>query len=187
MVAFADRANVPGMAGVILAMMSTGALFSALYYGSREWAWPLWKLFVVWEVLLTVRASTFILAPNVWMLGALMFTSGLAVAPVMTNRNTIVQRITTPSRLTEGLTWMVIAATVGRSLGSALAGPMIDSHGPAGGFAITLTFAWTMALTAVLGVRAMRRSLETADKRFHVPSGEPTQDEETEGDGPHAE
>ena len=172
-VAFADKVGQPGMAGAVLGVMSVSSLLSAAYYGSRIWRQPLWRLFLVWIVLLSVGMSLFPLATNIWVLSAMMFVSGLALAPVMTNGNTIVQTITPASRLTEGLTWMATAQTAGMSLGSAVSGPTIDAHGPTGGFVVALVFAWTMTTAAVIGIRFLRRSIEAAKKRSDLGPGAP--------------
>ena len=168
-VAFADEVDLSHLAGIVLATMSLGSLVSAVFYGSRSWSWPLWKLFITWVALLAIGVSPFLLAPNLLVLGIMMFIAGLAIAPVMTNGNTIVQRITPAARLTEGLTWMSTATTLGVSLGSALAGPLIDSRGHSGGFTVTLIFGWTMVIAALIGVKALRRSLEKAEEhRPHI-------------------
>lgn len=158
-VAFADEVNMSYMAGIILASMSLGSLVSAIFYGARVWRSPLWKLFFVGVLLFAVGTSTFLFAPNLAVLAALMFMAGLAVAPTMTNVNTIVQRITPPNRLTEGLTWMSTAMTLGVSMGSALTGPAIDTKGHRGGFTLTLVFAWIMVLAALIGLKALRKTL----------------------------
>lgn len=180
-VAFADELNLSFMAGIVLASMSLGSLVSALFYGARAWNTPLDRLFMIGIILLALGVSTFIFAPNLWVLIVLMFIAGLAIAPTMTNVNTIVQRITPASRLTEGLTWMSTAMTLGVSLGSAVTGPMIDSHGHRGGFSYTLLFAWLMVVVALLGARVMHRSI--AKVRPHFPEFP----QETRGDQPEGE
>ena len=158
-VAFSDEVGMSFMAGIILASMSLGSLISAVIYGARVWATPLWRLFFWGVVLLAVGSSTFLFSPNLAVLAALMFVAGLTISPTMTNVNTIVQRITPAARLTEGLTWMSTAMTLGVSLGSAVTGPSIDSYGHRGGFTLTLVFAWLMVLAAFFGLPALRKSL----------------------------
>ena len=144
-VANADAVNLSSMAGVVLAAMSLGSLISAVIYGAKVWPQPLWKLFIIGVVLMAVGVSPFVVAPNLIILGIFMFVAGLAIAPTMTNVNTIVQRISPASRLTEGLTWMSTAMTVGVSLGSGVTGPVIDSSGYKGGFWVVLSAGWLIA------------------------------------------
>lgn len=160
-VADADAAGMSSLAGVILASMSLGSLISAVVYGSRLWKTPLSKLFMVGVLALAIGVSPFFLSPNLLVLAILMFIAGIAIAPTMTNVNTVVQRLMPASRLTEGLTWMSTAMTLGVSLGSAVAGPVIDSSGHRGGFLVVLGFAWVMVLVAALGYRTLQRHIET--------------------------
>lgn len=166
-VAFADEANRSSMAGLVLASMSLGSLISALIYGARVWKTPMWRLFTVGVIAIAVGTSTFLFTPNLGVLAILMFIAGLAIAPTMTNVNTIVQRVTPPTRLTEGLTWMSTAMTIGTSLGSALTGPAIDSTGHRGGFAFVMLFGWLMVAVALIGLRTLKRAL--AKKPVSLP------------------
>lgn len=158
-VAFADELQMPQVAGIVLATMSLGSLISAVIYGARVWKTSLPTLFFIGVLLLAMGVSTFIFAPTLLILGIVMFIAGLTIAPTLTNVNTIVQRVTPASRLTEGLTWMGTAMTLGVSLGSSLAGPMIDSRGHEGGFFLTLIFGWLMVAVALVGVRTLRRAV----------------------------
>lgn len=156
-VAFATEHGAATMGGVMLAMFSAGSLMGALIYGSRTWKWPLWKLFMVGIVALAIGTSTFIFAHSLVILAAIMLITGLVVAPTMTNVNTIVQRVIPERRLTEGLTWMATAMNIGASLGSSVSGPIIDNNGGSAGFYVVIVAAWIMVLTAVVGMRTLRR------------------------------
>ena len=160
-VANADAVNMSSMAGVVLASMSLGALISAVIYGAKRGSQPLWKLFIFGLVFMAIGVSPFVLAPNLIVLGVFMFIAGLAIAPTMTNVNTIVQRISPASRLTEGLTWMSTAMTVGVSLGSGVTGPVIDSSGYKGGFWVVLSAGWLMVILALFGLRRLRSEIES--------------------------
>ncbi|WRS30843.1 MFS transporter [Actinomycetaceae bacterium MB13-C1-2] len=171
-VASAEAVGLSSIAGVILAAMSLGSLVSALVYGSRVWKKPLWILFTLGVGLLALGVSPFVLAPNLWVLAIMMFIAGIAIAPTMTNVNTIVQQIVPPARLTEGLTWMSTAMTFGTSLGSAVGGPVIDNYSYHGGFLVVLGFGWAMFLTAALGYKTLKKRIQT----HHVPLPEEISD-----------
>ncbi|WP_099332861.1 MFS transporter [Actinomyces minihominis] len=173
-VAFSDEVNMSFMAGIILASMSLGSLISAVIYGGRVWDAPLWKMFFFGVLAIAVGVSTFLFAGNIAILAVLMFIAGAAIAPTMTNVNTIVQRISPPDRLTEGLTWMSTGMTLGVSLGSAIAGPAIDQVGHRGGFAFTVLFAWLMVVAALVGLRKLKRHLEST----HITLPEFTEENE---------
>lgn len=71
----------------------------------------------------------------------------------------LVENIVPPSRLTEGLTWMVTGLGIGVALGAALAGLAIDAIGITAGFSVTLTAGLIVLLVAAGGYRLMRRTL----------------------------
>ncbi len=92
-------------------------------------------------------------------LAASMFVAGLFFAPTMIVAMGLVENIVPPSRLTEGLTWMVTGLGIGVALGAALAGLAIDAIGITAGFGVTLTAGLIVLLVAAGGYRLMRRTL----------------------------
>ena len=161
-IAFTKEQGFPGLAGGLLAGFSFGSLLSALVYGARVWKWPLWKLYAVGIFCLAVGASTFAFASSIWVLAPIMLVTGMAIAPTMTNVNTIVQRIMPPARLTEGLTWMSTSMNIGVALSSTLTGRVIDATGSHGGFMMMIGAAWLMVLMMLLGLRVLRRETTSA-------------------------
>ncbi len=169
-VAFAEARGLPAMAGPLLAIFALGSLFGALYYGARTWEWPLWKLYAVGVLALTLGVSTFIFATSIPVLAVIMVLTGLAIAPTMTNVATAVQRIMPPARLTEGLAWTMTAMNIGVSVGAWAAGPAVDNHGATGGFAIVIVAAWAMLLAMLLGLRTLRRGIPERTSRTNSPA-----------------
>ena len=156
-VAFTQEHGAPGLAGVLLAFFAAGSFTAALVYGSRTWSRPLWQLFAGGILLLALGVSTFLLARDLLTLGIVMWVTGLTIAPTMTNVNTIVARVVSPSQLTEGLTVTITAMNVGASLGSALGGRAIDAGGAHAGFLVVVTSAWLMVLLMLIGLPRLRR------------------------------
>ncbi len=156
-IAFTEERSAPGLAGVLLAIFSFGSLVGALAYGARTWRTPLWKLFGIGILAIAIGTSFFVFAGSLLVLAILMVVTGLAIAPTMTNVNTIIQKITPEGRLTEGLTWMSTAMNIGVSIGAALSGRLVDLQGSHGGFLVVIGAAWLMALAAVLGLRTLKR------------------------------
>ncbi len=182
-VAFTDELGRSQLAGIILATMSFGSLISAVIYGARVWKTPMARLFLISVGLLAAGVSTFYFAPSLWVLMIFMFIAGLMISPTLTNVNTAVEKITPPRRLTEGLTWMSTAMTVGVSLGSALTGPVIDSHGHSGGFVMTVIFGWVMFLAAAVGVKALKNALDKDDLKKHEATIVQTESDRDGADG----
>ena len=164
-VAFATEQGRPSSSGLVLAAWALGSLSAALVYGSRTWAWPMWRQFLVGVLALALGASTFILAGSVPALVVLMLVTGMSIAPTVTVGNHIVQAVTPRDQLTEGLTWVGTAMNVGVSLGSLLAGRLVDTHGSRGGYVLVTVFAWLSVLVALATIGVVRR----ARVHHHLP------------------
>ena len=164
-VAFATEQGRPSSSGLVLAAWALGSLSAALVYGSRTWAWPMWRQFLVGVLALALGASTFILADSVPALMVLMLVTGMSIAPTVTVGNHIVQAVTPRDQLTEGLTWVGTAMNVGVSLGSLLAGRLVDTHGSRGGYVLVTVFAWLSVLVALATIGVVRR----ARVHHHLP------------------
>ena len=164
-VAFATEQGRPSSSGLVLAAWALGSLSAALVYGSRTWAWPMWRQFLVGVLALALGASTFILAGSVPALMVLMLVTGMSIAPTVTVGNHIVQAVTPRDQLTEGLTWVGTAMNVGVSLGSLLAGRLVDTHGSRGGYVLVTVFAWLSVLVALATIGVVRR----ARVHHHLP------------------
>lgn len=80
-------------------------------------------------------------------------------------------RLVPRSRLTEGLAWMGTGLGIGVAVGSSVAGPLIDGHGYAAGFASVAAFGCAAALIAV-GSLARLRGADTRAAAFDASIGE---------------
>ena len=157
-VAFATELGQKPAAGAALAAWAAGSFLAALAYGSRSWGWPLWKQLAAGALALALGASTFTVAPNLAVLSALYALTGLAIAPTITSGNNIVQVTVAPSQLTEGLAWVSTALNIGVSLGSLVAGRVLDASGSRGGYLLVAGFAWIGAAVTAGSLRVLRRA-----------------------------
>ena len=156
-VAFATELDQKPAAGAALAAWAAGSFLAALAYGSRPWGWPLWKQLAAGALALALGASTFAVAPNLAVVSGLYALTGLAIAPTITSGNNIVQVTVAPSQLTEGLAWVSTALNIGVSLGSMVAGRVLDASGSRGGDLLVAGFAWTGAAVAAGSLPILRR------------------------------
>lgn len=156
-VSHTEELGMKSAAGAVLAAWSVGSLTAALVYGSRSWGWPLWKQLLAGLVVFAAGTSTFLAAPNLVVLSALMLLTGMAIAPTITTGNNIIQVTVAPSQLTEGLAWVGTALNIGVSLGSLAAGRVIDAAGSTGGFLVVTSFAWVALLVGLGMLRALRQ------------------------------
>ena len=158
MVSFTEELGVPALGGILLALFSIGSLSAALVYGAHTWRRPTWQLFVFGVILMAIGMSFFPVAFNIWTMAAVILITGLTCAPTMTNVNVIIQKSVSPAKLTEGLTWMSTSINLGTSLGTAIAGPAIDSIGARGGLLTMAGAGWAMVVLMLIGLPALRKS-----------------------------
>lgn len=152
-VAYYEAHGQRALSGVLLAIYSCGSLVGALIYGSRTWKMPLWGRLV------TLMSSLFVgfvlidlVKSQVWLFVPVAFLAGMVISPTFATANMIVEDSVPGTFLTEGLSWMNMASSVGSSLGSTMVGMVLDHLGVEYSFAIT----WTAVLVATLFVIAAR-------------------------------
>ena len=155
-VAFAQEHGSKGSAGFVLASFALGSMLAGLGYGARHWVRPLWQRFANGVIALAVGVSLFFLATSIPALAAVMFVTGFAIAPTLINGNGLVQHFVAPGRLTEGLTWVGTTLGIGVSIGSSLAGMLIDERGSRGGFAVVAVAAGFAVVATSVSLRTLR-------------------------------
>lgn len=158
-VAAATGWGIRGAAGVVLAVFSLASAVAGFVYGVRAWGWTLPTRFVVGVLALAACAASLMLANSVVLLGGIGILVGVTVAPTLINGNSLVGRLVPAGRLTEGLSWMGTGIGIGASIGSTVAGRVIDVAGYRGGFVSVAGFAVVAALIALASYAAMRRAL----------------------------
>lgn len=157
-VAFAQERGSKASAGFVLASFALGSMLSGLGYGARHWVTPLWKRFAIGVVALAAGVSLFFLATNIPALAVVMFVTGFAIAPTLINGNGLVQYCVPPDRLTEGLTWVGTSLGIGVSVGSSIAGVLIDDRGSRGGFAVVGAAAGFAVAATLVSLRTLRKA-----------------------------
>ena len=68
----------------------------------------------------------------------------------------LVERIVSPAKLTEGLTWLVTGLGVGVALGAAGAGGLVDQFGARSGFWLALAGGAVVLVAALQSYRSLR-------------------------------
>lgn len=157
-VSFAREAGVPQVSGLVIACFSVSSLTGALFFGAISWKTPLWRRFYTCLVVLAIGLSLFVLAPNLWMIGAIYLVVGLCQAPIFINGNEIIMHLVSPLRFTEAIAWSSTLYSIGCSCGSAIAGPFIDAYGHTGGFAMVAVLALVTLGIGLMGVKQVRAS-----------------------------
>jgi len=151
------------LAGVVLGVFSGGSGLGGLLYGMRGWASPVWKRFVWGLVLVAITLSPLVFAKSFWALAVMGLVTGFTVAPTLINANSLIALLIPGNRLTEGLAWLGTSIGIGVSIGSTLAGHLVDTYGYRAGFAYGAGCGLLACLVALVSMGALRRISGTAD------------------------
>ena len=173
-VAAATDWGVRSASGLVLAVFSLASALAGFYYGSRTWPAPVVTLFF-WGVAAMFAAAVVLLLANSVLLLCLAGTLvGLTIAPTLINGNSLIGRLVTRDRLTEGLSWMGTGIGVGVAIGASVSGQVIDTSGYHGGFIVVVGFAAAAAVIALLGNRGLRRAVQSSRLGAAGPSPAPS-------------
>ncbi|GAA1222470.1 MFS transporter [Rhodoglobus aureus] len=129
-------------AGFVLGIWAIGSLFGGLSLGHLPigpWALARRMLIVFVGMALAMIHLDF------WWLAIMLLIAGIGIAPAFAVIFAIVSASVKFSDTAEAYGWVGTGQLIGAALGSAVAGFLIDAHGPIGGF-------WAATVIAALGV-----------------------------------
>jgi MFS family permease len=151
-VAFAVSRDLEGYAGLLLGLWAAGSLIAGVITGLVQWrTGPASRL--KWgSVGMAVAMLPLSLIGSMWVMGAWLFVAGFAIAPTLIACLSLVEQTVPPARLTEGMAIVETALVAGVAPGAALAGRIIDSHGPSTAYLVSLV-AGLMAAGAAFAAR----------------------------------
>ena len=158
--AFADAAGAPGLSGVLLAVWSLGSVAGGLWFGARVVSVSLPRQYR-WGLLgVTIGLLPLATVSNAWVLAALLFLGGTAIAPTLTVQSSLVGSIAPASATTEAFTWLSTIAFGASAVGAAVGGALIEgSAGVSGSLALAAAAAaGAVVVTLVPGRRPVRRT-----------------------------
>ncbi|SFK91706.1 Predicted arabinose efflux permease, MFS family [Geodermatophilus ruber] len=148
--AFADAAGSPGMSGVLLALWSLGSVAGGLWFGARVVSASLPRQYR-WLLLgVTIGLAPLTAAESPWVLGALLFLGGTAIAPTLTVQSSLVGTIAPRHATTEAFTWLSTMATGASAIGAALGGALIESSAGVSGSLLLALAGAALAVVATL-------------------------------------
>ncbi|MEU5081479.1 MULTISPECIES: MFS transporter [Streptomyces] len=135
-VSYADGHGGDAVYGWLMAGLGLGALAGGSVYGARQWAGSPERRLRVLVALLAVCYLPLTLTPGtVWMV-LLSVVSGVFLAPCIACAFIIVDRHAPRGTVTEAFSWLVTTFTVGASVGTGLAGPVVQAGGTVWGFGL---------------------------------------------------
>jgi MFS family permease len=151
-VAFATEHGHRGYAGFLLAIWAAGSLIAGVITGLVTWRIGPATRLRRGAVAMFVAMIPLSLIGSLQVMAAWLFVAGFAIAPTGVAGLSLVEKTVPPSRLTEGMTLVETAAVAGVAPGAALAGHIIDSHGPSAAYLVSL-FAGLVAAVAAFWAR----------------------------------
>lgn len=158
-VPYADDHGGDVVYGWLMAALGLGALVGGMAYGARQWAGAPERRLRVLVALLAVCYLPLTLMPGAVAMVALTALAGVFLAPALACAFVIVDRHAPRGTVTEAFSWLVTMFTVGMSVGTGVAGPVVEEGGALWGFAVpgvagAVALLVLLATGRVLGVPA---------------------------------
>ncbi|MFF9818380.1 MFS transporter [Streptomyces sp. NPDC014006] len=153
-VPYADDHGGDAVYGWLMAALGLGALAGGAVYGARQWAGPPERRLRFLVAFLAVCYLPLTLMPDAVAMVALTALAGVFLAPSIACAFVIVDRHAPSGTVTEAFSWLVTTFTVGASVGTGLAGPVIQAGGALWGFAVPGA-AGAVSLLVLLGTRTV--------------------------------
>jgi len=154
-VAFAQQQGQPAAASIVLSVYAIGSCLAGLGFGALKLKASLPRQFLTCGVATALTTVPLLWASNIPGLAVAIFISGLFFAPTLIVSMALVERLVPPSRLTEGMTWLITGLSIGVAIGAASSGWMIDHFGAASGFWVALAAGGVVLGAALLGYRRL--------------------------------
>ncbi|WP_406841184.1 MFS transporter [Streptomyces sp. AHU1] len=135
-VSYADAHGGDVVYGWMMAGIGLGALLGGVAYGARRWGGAPERRLRVLVALLAVCYVPLVLVPGPVAMTALATLAGVFLAPSIACAFVLVDRHAPAGTVTEAFSWLVTTFTVGASVGTGLAGPVVERGGAGWGFAV---------------------------------------------------
>lgn len=158
MTAVMKSLHLDSVLGVQLAMLAVGSCIGALAFGSRELKGSRWLHMVLFLSAMTIGfAIIHTCMGNLIVMGLMEILTGLTVSPVFASGNLVMKDTVPEESLTEGLSWVSTAGTVGASFGSMITGIVLDHATPNTSLMMPWIFVLCSIPFALLGWAIVRK------------------------------
>ncbi|WP_428934260.1 MFS transporter [Streptomyces sp. ACT015] len=135
-VPYADAHGGDAVYGWLMAALGLGALVGGGVYGARRWTGSPARRLQALVALLAVCYLPLTLMPGAVGMVLLSALAGVFLAPALACAFVLVDRHAPAGTVTEAFSWLVTTFTVGASVGTGLAGPVVEAGGARWGFVV---------------------------------------------------
>ncbi len=127
--AFSEEAGDAALAGILLAVWSAASGIAGLIFGARQSRRELLDTFLLVGLLFPLATLPMIVAGSPLTMALLVALSGAPIAPLIATRNELISQVAPVGTGTEAFTWLMTALIMGLSLGTAIAGAVVEATG----------------------------------------------------------
>jgi len=127
--AFSEEAGDAALAGVLLALWSLASGVGGLIFGARQSRRELLDTYLLIGLVFPLACLPMLAASSPLSMGLLVLLAGAPIAPLIATRNELISLVAPSGTATEAFTWLMTALIAGLSLGTAIAGAVIESAG----------------------------------------------------------
>ena len=127
--AFSEEAGDAALAGVLLSVWSLASGIGGLIFGARQSRGELLDSFLLIGALFPLATLPMVAAGAPVTMALFVAMSGAPIAPLIATRNELISQVAPQGTGTEAFTWLMTALIAGLSLGTAVAGAVVESNG----------------------------------------------------------
>jgi predicted MFS family arabinose efflux permease len=127
--AFSREVGDAALAGVLLAVWSAASGVGGLVFGTRRPRRELSDIFLAIGLVFPLFTLPMIAAGSPVTMALFVALSGVPIAPLIATRNELISKVAPEGTGTEAFTWLMTALIAGLSLGTAMAGAVVESAG----------------------------------------------------------
>jgi MFS family permease len=124
--AFAESEGSRGAVGPLVTIWGLGSIAGGLAYGARTWRTPAAWRYPLLLALLGLGAVPLPFAGSLIAMGAFLFATGLAIAPLGATEYSLIGMLAPAGTATEAYSWQIVANTTGSAVGALLAGLLVE-------------------------------------------------------------
>lgn len=161
-VAFSEEQSAKSFAGVLLAVWAAGSLIAGAITGAVVWRRTLLLRLRLGAAAMAVTMVPLVLIESMWVMGAVLFVAGFAIAPTLIAALSLAEATVPPARLTEGLAFLQTGLVAGVAPGAAAAGLVVDAQGASTAYLVSVT-GGALALLAALATRVRADRIDTRE------------------------